>query len=299
MQIPVEPMISTGPVAIPESEVWRLDSATGDEYRIFVARPMGAQPEGGYPVIFVLDANATFGTVTEAIRLRARRPDVTGVVPTLVVGIAYPTTGPFDRTRRTFDFTAGPAAEPELAAQAGDTGARTGGADAFRALIMDLVPRVAAAFPIDPSRLTLFGHSLGGYFVLRTLLESPGAFQSYVAASPSVWWERQGLLDRIDALRPRLHATGSPTRVLLTVGEYEEKLAPGEIEHEGAVRIAERRGSRAMVSHARTLAERLLSLNDARLTVRFEEFPGEDHASSLLRTINVFPRFVLAGRGGT
>lgn len=292
-------IVEGGSVAIPESETWRMVSATGDEYRVLIARPSGSPPPGGFPVIYLLDANATFGTVTEAVRLRARRPDVTGVVPCVVVGIAYPTQEPYDRRRRTFDFTAGPAADARLAARAGDASAPTGGGDAFRHWIeQQLIPRVDSAFPINPLRTALVGHSLGGYFAVRALLESPQIFRSYVAASPSLWWERDRLFDLADGFGKRLDEIAVPTRVLLTVGEYEEGLSPGEVGQEGASTVAERRDARAMVSNTRSLAERLAGLHHPRLTVAFEEFAGEDHASAVLRTINVLLRFVLSDRDG-
>ena len=60
---------------IPGTVTWSMQSdVTGREYRIFIAEPMGPPPEGGYPVLYSLDANATFGTLAEAIRLQSRPP---------------------------------------------------------------------------------------------------------------------------------------------------------------------------------------------------------------------------------
>lgn len=38
----------------------------------------------------------------------------------------------------------------------------------------------------------LVGHSLGGLFVINTLLTNPTTFDSYVAISPSLWWDDYG-----------------------------------------------------------------------------------------------------------
>lgn len=57
--------------SVPGTLTWSMQSdETGREYRIFIAEPMGPPPEGGYPVLYSLDANATFGTLAEAIRLQ-------------------------------------------------------------------------------------------------------------------------------------------------------------------------------------------------------------------------------------
>ena len=55
----------SGPVVIPRSEQFTLRSREGSrEYRIFLARPAAMPPPAGYPVVYVLDGNAFFGTMT-------------------------------------------------------------------------------------------------------------------------------------------------------------------------------------------------------------------------------------------
>lgn len=270
------------PVSLPRSEVRDLVSRSGREYRVFVARPAGPPPPGGFPVLYLLDANATFATVVEAIRLRAPRPEVTGVVPTVVVGIGYPVEGPYDRVRRTLDFTPPGSAEPG-----------TGGADDFLAfLTRELAPEVERSTGADPARRILFGHSLGGFFVLRTLFTAPGAFRGYVAASPSTWWDARALEDA-GRIRDRLARSPDELRVMIGVGEYEQSLAPWEVGVPGSERTEARRRTRAMVDGARAVAQRLSALDHPRLRVHFECFPGEEHASAVLRTIGRSLRFVL------
>lgn len=85
-------------VALPGTERRVLHArATRREYHIMISRPVGKPPSpSGYPVIYLLDANAAFGTMAEAVGLRSRRPEVTGVVPSVVVGIGYATDEPLD-----------------------------------------------------------------------------------------------------------------------------------------------------------------------------------------------------------
>ena len=74
-------------VSIPRSLTHHVRSRRGRDYRLWLAWPQQPPPSAGYPVIYVLDANATFGTFVEAIRMRAHRPDATGVGPAIVAGI--------------------------------------------------------------------------------------------------------------------------------------------------------------------------------------------------------------------
>lgn len=55
-------------------------------------------------MIYLLDANSVFGTMVEAMRMQSRRPEKTGVVPAVIVGIGYETDAPFDPGRY-YDFT--------------------------------------------------------------------------------------------------------------------------------------------------------------------------------------------------
>lgn len=267
-----------------------MHSATGSEYRIFISCPRSPPPPTGFPVIYLLDANAMFGTVVEAIRLRSSRPDVTGVVPAVVVGIGYPTDAPYDRARRRFDYT--PLALP---GQAPESDSEVGGAEMFQRFLYEkLRPEIERDFPIDPARQTIFGHSLAGFFVLNLLRSDPQSFRSYVVASPSIWWGREVVFDAVGSLTHWLSNGSGQVRLMIGVGEYEQKLAPWENASADANRTAERRRSRAMVDNAREFAMRLQALGNTRLNVHFEEFEGEDHASAVLRTVSRCLRFVLA-----
>src|SRR3546814_17878957 len=52
--------------ALPETETWDLASDDGQPYRILVSRPDGEVTDGGFPIIFVIAANAMFAAVAEA-----------------------------------------------------------------------------------------------------------------------------------------------------------------------------------------------------------------------------------------
>ena len=51
-------------------------------------------------------------------------------------------------------------------------------------LMAELLPLMAASFPIDATRLGVFGHSMGGHGALTLALKYPGVFQSVSAFAP-------------------------------------------------------------------------------------------------------------------
>jgi predicted alpha/beta superfamily hydrolase len=226
--------------------------------------------------VYLLDANATFGTLVEAIRMRCHRPTVTGVVPSIVVGIGSAVDGPYDRPRRTADF-----AEPSDLR--------------FADLLEELKQTVEAGLDVDSQRRVLIGHSLGGLFVVRLLLERPDSFGTYVTISPSLWWDWDGLVAKVGQLSGRLQ---SPINVFVAIGEYEETLAPWQVSAPNADEIARRRSERQMVTRARAFAGRLGELGESVVRISYEEFAGEDHASVVPMAISRALRFALPPREG-
>ena len=273
-------------VTIPDTQAFDLEARDGALYRIFLAMPRGEPPEGGFPVIYMLDANAGFATFVEALRRGAVRPQGTGVKPAVIVGIGYPTDEVYDRARRTFDYTAGPSAE----ATPGRDGAapRTGGRDAFLGFIEQVLkPEIAQRCTVDPARQTLFGHSLAGYFVLDVLGRNTPAFSSYVAVSPSIWWDEERLVAGLAETQK------APVRLSIMVGEWEQALAPWQRERPEAAEMQARRTRRAMADRAKGFAELASWALGPSATVQFALMPDEDHASILPIAMTRALRFVL------
>lgn len=178
--------VADAPSSIYRFEQWQLDAADGERhYRVQMAVPRRAPPSSGYPVLYLLDGNAAFAALTAA-QLQAL--DESGSPPVLVA-IGYQTELRFDTTARAYDYT------PPLPGEAptmdnATSGRRGGGADIFFALIEQRIkPAVRARAAVNPARQSLWGHSYGGLFVLHTLLRHPTAFQRYIAADPSFWWQ--------------------------------------------------------------------------------------------------------------
>jgi len=85
-------------------------------------------------------------------------------------------------------------------------------------------PHVAQRFKIDRDQEIIFDHSFAGHFVLYALVNRPTLFDTFIAASPSIWFEdkllrRENLRKRLET---KLATTDSRPRVLVTVGDYEK-----------------------------------------------------------------------------
>ena len=250
-------------------------SKEGRMYQIFVYRPKEAEPPEGYPIIYVLDANSVFGTIVEAMRLQSRRPEKTGIVPAVIIGIGYPVDGAFSPARY-YDFTL-PVDFSELPKKPdGGTWPAHGGAENFLHFIEeDLKPEIMNAIKINQDRQALFGHSLGGLFTLYTLFSKPHAFQTYIAGSPSIHWNKKWFHEEEDQFLKRLKRDDREISLFVGVGEFEKKHKSG------------------MNENALELSDRLKISVKSGLCVKFKEFEEENHVSILPPLINKGLRFAL------
>lgn len=260
----------TTEAAIPRTDHYILRSGqNGREYRIFVSIPPDEPPEQGYPVLYTLDANAIFGSLAEAMRLMGRRPH--GVEPMVIVGIGYDDQGPMVTRERFLDYT--DPAIPEQMPQRpdGSPWPETGGAEAFTVFIEhELKPRIEALLPIDRQRQALFGHSLGGYFALRTLLRTPEAFQTYIAGSPSIWWNGRMLYGWLPSFVTRLQDSSLPQVSLLMGVEAETS---------------------KMLADAVDLHSRLEPLAGGNFRLKLKQYEEEGHVTMLYPFISELIRF--------
>lgn len=94
---------------------------------------------------------------------------------------------------------------------------QSGGAARFRRFLeTEVLPFVEGRFRTGPRR-ALMGESLGGLFVVDTLLDQPSLFHDYVAISPSLWWDdRLPLHDVANRLRA---ANGTGRRLYLAMAD--------------------------------------------------------------------------------
>ncbi|OCT11521.1 enterobactin esterase [Paenibacillus pectinilyticus] len=264
---------------LPNTEQYLLHTAARKQpYQIYVSKPAQEAPPQGFPVIYLLDANALFATMVETLRVQSRVPEKTGVYPTVVVGIGYPTEEPFDSSRF-YDFTMPTPQEVLDALPVRNKDAarpQVGGADAFRAFIeQELKPRIERDYPIDTKQQAIFGHSLGGLFVLQTLFTQPQTYQTYIAGSPSVHWNKVILREQEEQYTSNLQQANH--KLLITIAE-QEKNHPSN-----------------MSENAIELYERLALLPREKLQADFYEFEGEGHISVLPALVSRAVRFLRRG----
>ncbi len=255
--------------AMPSTQMFETKSNGGETYRIFVSFPKGEPPAGGYPVLYIIDGNAYFASFAETRRLL----EYAEKGKMLVVGVGYPTEEAYD-ARRTADFlfpvpTEGPPAQAKS-----QPGATNTGRDKFLDFLTGkLRSEIGKRYKINPDRQSLFGHSFGGLFALHTLYTRPDAFQSIVAASPSLEWNVQDLLREERAFAAKL-AGGKivkTSRLMLVVGDQDTDDDP---------------------EPARALAARLDPLSAYGLSTRYRLYEDEIHMTVPARAVTDTLRFV-------
>jgi predicted alpha/beta superfamily hydrolase len=160
-----------------------------------------------YPVLYLLDGDAHFHSVTGIIQALGTGVNATYVVPEMIV-IAIPNT---DRTR-------------DLTPTHTDRGAdgkpvpsfkTSGGMPNFlRFIKSELIPHVDSTFRTAPYRVFV-GHSLGGIATIDALYTMPETFNAYVAIDPSLWWDDQLLLKQAK----KFFTTANLAKRVLYVGQ--------------------------------------------------------------------------------
>jgi hypothetical protein len=185
--------------SIPPHETFTLQSAVlGEARRINVYTPpgYGARGAGRFAVLYMPDGGMEedFPHVAVAVDSAIRSGEMR---PVLVVGI--------ENTQRRRDMTG-----PTTVARDSTIAPRVGGSAAFRRFIADeLMPEVRRRYRVSDER-AIIGESLAGLFIVETFFLQPELFDTYIALSPSVWWNGGELArtapGRLRA-RPRMRAT--------------------------------------------------------------------------------------------
>ena len=251
-------------------ESFVVTSADGARrWRVNLGIPRSAAPTGGFPSFWMLDGNGALMEFDASLLAElAARP-----APQVLVFIGYDNDLRIDSPARTRDYTFAVGVREGADGRMEPIG---GGADALLEVIeRQILPEVARRTTLAPGQRTLWGHSLGGLFVLHTLYTRTGLFQAYAAGSPSLWWGDGGLLREPEAHFIAHNAgRGATVRLSLGGGERARDTSNRDLSNPRVVEHL-RRIEAAPPDAADSLAKRLAQVPGVRASYR--EFAGLTH----------------------
>jgi len=204
---------------VPPHESFTVESGVLKETRrINVYLPPGYDAVGAarYPVLYMPDGGVqedfphVAATVDAGIRAGEMRP-------MLVVGI--------ENTERRRDVTGPTEVEEDR-----KIAPRVGGSAAFRGFIRhELMPEVRRRYRVadEPA---IIGESLARLFIVDTFFLEPQMFDTYIALSPSLWWNNEELVRKAGE---RLKGRADLRKTLYLSSADEDNIAPA------AVRLAD------------------------------------------------------------
>jgi predicted alpha/beta superfamily hydrolase len=162
-----------------------------------------------YPVIYVLDGSMN-EDVVHIYGLSQFFPLYYDMPECIVVGIQN-----VDRKR---DFTF----HTDLK-ELKETYPTTGHSEAFIAFIeKELKPFIQANYSKSTTNF-IIGQSLGGLLATEILIKKPYLFSHYLIVSPSLWWDDESLLKKIES-KDFKHSIPDSTYVYVSVGNKEPKM---------------------------------------------------------------------------
>ena len=166
-------------------EIDSLQSKNLNELReiwVHIPKSFNTSRESKYPVLYLLDGDAHFYSVSGMVRQLSVINGNTILPEMIIVGI--PNT---DRAR-------------DLTPTYVKSDPTSGGGEKFLDFIeKELIPYIDKKYPTINHR-TLVGHSIGGLAVVNTLINRPQLFNNYLAIDPSLWWDNQTLLKKADSV---------------------------------------------------------------------------------------------------
>lgn len=188
---PLEPR----PVPTGRVQSFRFTSPSmGVTYSVNVGLPVGWTPDSTrkYPMLVTTDGDRVFPLAFHSIS------SLSGTIEPLFVvsiGAAEDEDEQTHTRRRIYEFSApwdltdpfGQAVAAFCVRLGSPAGRCVGGAAQFLAVIVsELIPRIAAKFPVDTSQLGLFGISAGGHFAAWAMFQADSPFNKYLISSPAM-----------------------------------------------------------------------------------------------------------------
>jgi predicted alpha/beta superfamily hydrolase len=193
---------------MPAHQSFDIASATLHETRhinVYVPPDYDTAKAARFPVLYMPDGGLQedFPHVASDIDAAIRTGQVR---PMIVIGI--------ENTERRRDMTG-----PTEVASDRTIAPHVGGSAAFRAFIAnELMSEVRHRYRTNGST-AIVGESLAGLFVTETFLLQPDLFDTYIALSPSLWWNNQSLLKSAPARLQAWHLSSRKTFYFATSGD--------------------------------------------------------------------------------
>lgn len=171
--------------------------------------------------------------------------------------------------------------------------AEWGGAKDFPNIITEhIMPFVSnEVFPgVSLGPHALFGHSYGGLFTMYTLFTRADLFDTFMVASPSIWWNKKRITDLEEEFRAKHQesrkgdaAEAAPQPQLFVMYGSDEQF-PRKTHHESEEKFnrrARHAAERGMKDNALEVCRRLRDSERLR-KVWVQEFTDEDHGGAAL-----------------
>jgi len=192
--------LQTRPVPTGDVQSFTLQSPSmGVRFSLNVGMPVGYKPGDGkkYPALIVTDGDFTFPGVNAAARSLSG-----AITPLFIISVGTSIDeGEGEHTRRRiYEFSPpgwdrkdpfGQAVENYCRMFKSEEGRCSGGAGKFlTAIVSEMVPQLAARFPIDTAQLGLFGLSAGGFFASWAIFQPNSPFKKYLISSPAMSYGR-------------------------------------------------------------------------------------------------------------
>lgn len=237
-----------------------LSAYTHQQYQIDIYFPPSSNlPSEGYHVLYLLDGNAVIEsakTLTNILTTSSKSSANT--TPVALVSIGYISTkNGFNTVQRALDYTPTPNTQ-----QYARPPTVFGGAQLFSKFIeKELQPRIEHEYFINTQAQGIYGHSLGGLFVLNLLSQKDHLFNRFIAASPSIWFNQYETINKPFKLK-------NNQMLMITFGSNEGAGPSGDTVH-----------------HAKEMRDKLFStLKNKDNTWTYIQ-PGDQHIMNLYSTL--------------
>ena len=239
---------------------------TGLAHVVSVGLPVRHESLDQMPLLLCLDGPWVFGTTLDATRIMSMSKEAPEAA---VIGLSFAeaSMGEYLLQRARW-YTPTPWVPPEITGVKGMKAQESGRAEELLTFITEqLLPTVEANHlgGTTVSERWLIGHSFSALFGLQALFSAPDAFDKWLLASPSIWWDDRAVLaTEEDYAAANIDLSAN---VFASYGELEDAIQPaGET-------------SFNMGSNVEDLVTRLSARNYPGLSLSHAAIAGDAHAS--------------------